>query len=269
MIGISIFLRRNSVELKEINEAITTYIRPQTFPIAVRMCQEDELPERVRLPMRDLGFKVSLCQAITMARRYGWVIAQSADDSSCSYGAISLGLLYPKEGWLDGSFGESIGQNKESAAASAQSMPRLEYGRHSHVLMAPLERANFEPQVVVVYGSPAQVIRMVQGRLGGGESSLSFRVSSGTSCANCVALPINTDECQIVMPGPGERINCSTQDAEMGCAVPASKIEGVVKGLEAGHRSGIMRYPTPNHLRFQPQHPPYITQLWDYIQGKG
>ena len=253
---------------KEINEAVTTYLRPQTFPLAVRMCQADELPERVRLPMRDLGFKVALCQAITMARRYGWVIAQALDDSSCSLGAMSLGFLFPKEGWLDGSFGESLGQSKETAAASAQNLPRLEYGRYSHVLMAPMERAVFEPQVVVVYGSPAQVMRLIQGRLTGEGNSLSFAVSSGASCANCIALPIITDECQLVMPGPGERINCSTQDSEMAIAIPLSKIDGVLSGLEAGHRSGILRYPTPNHLRFQPQHPPHIMQLWDYVKAE-
>ena len=73
------------------------------------MCNEDELPEKVVLPMHNLGLKISLCQVVTIARRYGWVIAQSVYDSSCSYGAITLGLLYPVEGWLDGSFGESIG----------------------------------------------------------------------------------------------------------------------------------------------------------------
>lgn len=256
------------MELKEISEAFASYLRPQTFPIAIRMCQADELPDRVRLPMRDLGFKVALCQALTMARRYGWVIAQSVDDSSCSFGALTLGFLFPREDWLDGSFGESLGQNKEEAARDAQNLPRLEYGRHSHVLMAPLERAAFEPQVILVYGNPAQVMRLVQGRLTVGESVLSFKVSPGASCGNCIALPIVADECQLVMPGPGERINCSTQDSEMGCAIPMSKIEGVVNGLEAGHRSGILRYPTPNHLRFQPQHPPYIYQLWDYLQRK-
>jgi len=256
------------MELKEISEAITTYIRPQTFPLAIRMCQAEELPERVRLPQRDLGFKVSLCQAITMARRYGWVIAQSMDDSSCSYGALTLGLLFPGKGWLDGSFGETLGQNKEAAAQSAQSLPRLEYGRYSHVLLAPLERATFEPQVVLIYGNPAQVMRVVQGRLTAGGTALSSKVSGGTSCGNCIVMPIITDECQIVMPGAGERINCSTQDSEMACAIPVSKIEDVVRGLEAGHRAGIARYPTPNYLRFQPQHPPYITQLWDYIKGE-
>lgn len=256
------------MELKEINEAISTYIRPQTFPMAIRMCQAEQLPERVRLPQRDLGFKVSLCQVITMARRYGWVIAQSVDDSSCSLGALSLGFLPPGEGWLDGSFGESLGQNKEVAAMSAHNLPKLEYRRYSHVLLAPLERADFEPQVIAVYGNPAQIMRLVQGRLQEEGNPLTCKVSSGASCGNCIALPIITDECQIVMPGPGERINCSTQDCEMACAVPMSKIEGVVRGLEAGHRSGILRYPTPNHLRFQPQHPPYIIQLWDYLKGE-
>ncbi len=253
---------------KEINEAVTTYLWPQTFPLAVRMCQADELPERVRLPMRDLGFKVALCQAITMARRYGWVVAQALEDSTCSLGALSLGFLFPKKGWLDGSFGETLGQDRETAAASAQNLPRLEYGRYTHVLIAPLERTVFEPQVIVVYGSPAQMMRLIQGRLNAEGRPLSFDVSSGASCANCIALPIVADECQLVMLGPGERINCSAQDSEMAVAIPMSKVDQVVSGLEAGHRSGILRYPTPNYLRFQPQHPPHIMKLWDYLSAE-
>ena len=56
--------------------------------------------------------------------------------------------------------------------------------------------------------------------------------------------------------------------SEMAIAIPLSKIDGVLSGLEAGHRCGILRYPTPNHLRFQPQHPPQITQLWDYVKAE-
>lgn len=54
------------MELKEVNRAFSTYIRPQTFPMAIRMCQTGELPERTRLPQRDLGIEVVLCQVMTM-----------------------------------------------------------------------------------------------------------------------------------------------------------------------------------------------------------
>ena len=48
-------------DAKRIDEALNQYLRLQTFPVAVRMCEsEDELPERVRIPQRDLGIDISL-----------------------------------------------------------------------------------------------------------------------------------------------------------------------------------------------------------------
>ena len=38
------------MDLKQINEALTQYIMPQCFPIALKLCQsDDELPEKVRM----------------------------------------------------------------------------------------------------------------------------------------------------------------------------------------------------------------------------
>lgn len=49
------------VDLKEVNEALTRHIRPQSFPVAIRMCESaDELPEKVRIPQRDMGSDISL-----------------------------------------------------------------------------------------------------------------------------------------------------------------------------------------------------------------
>ena len=70
--------------LKKIDEALTTYLRPQTYPVAIRMCESDaELPEKVRLPEKDLSqfawylqmgssdqtigpFAVKTCSAVTV-----------------------------------------------------------------------------------------------------------------------------------------------------------------------------------------------------------
>jgi uncharacterized protein (DUF169 family) len=44
-------------DLAKVNEALNFYVRPQTFPLAVKMCQSnEELPERARIPKRDLGY---------------------------------------------------------------------------------------------------------------------------------------------------------------------------------------------------------------------
>ena len=58
--------------LKEVIEKIESYVRPATFPVAVRLLAPDEpIPERAKRPQRDLGVQITTCQGVTMARRYG------------------------------------------------------------------------------------------------------------------------------------------------------------------------------------------------------
>ncbi len=39
------------MDLKQVNETLNSYIRPQTFPLALKLCaSQKELPERVRMP---------------------------------------------------------------------------------------------------------------------------------------------------------------------------------------------------------------------------
>ena len=85
------------------------------------------------------------------------------------------------------------------------------------------------------------------------------------SCIFSTVTPILTEECQVVLPGVGERINAMTTPDEMAFAIPASRVEHFVGGLAEGYRTGVLRYPTPTWLRFQPQHPPYLTKLLEYL----
>ena len=40
-------------DLKELGQALSTYVRPLTFPLAVKMLKsEDEIPEKTRRPRR-------------------------------------------------------------------------------------------------------------------------------------------------------------------------------------------------------------------------
>lgn len=250
------------MNMKEVNEALNFYIRPQTFPVAVRMCQSArEIPEKARFPGRDMGTAITLCQGIGMARRYGWTIAIGEADESCPHGLFVLGLV-PGNSYLDGSSAETAGLgNKEEFARRAQALSRLEYGRYSHLLVAPLHGAGFEPHLITVYGNPAQIARLVQGAVALAGGSLNTPATGGIACSPLIARTILTEECQIILAGAGDRYFALTQDSELAFSIPTCKIEMVIHGLEKGHKSGFHRYPTASSFRLEGVLPSVYYQL--------
>lgn len=262
------------MDLKRINRILSIYGGNQNCLVALRMCTSDgEIPRETKMPTRDLGFQVAFCQAINTVRRFGWVMALGKNDHACSYGALTLGFLPAKKGWLDGSFDAALKQeqrptgiDKESLARSAQALPRFEYARYKYVLMAPLEKADFEPQVILVYCNPAQIVTLVRGRLMHDGGALNFEARGGSICGNYITLPLQKDECQLGIPGAGERKLAMTKDHELFIAIPASKIEMVVEGVELIHQSVSTREPIPYTLEFQPSHPEFVDKLWDYAK---
>lgn len=255
------------VNLKEVNEALNLYIRPQTFPLAIKMCcSSDELPQKVRIPKRDLGISITVCQGIAMARRYGWTIAISNEDQCCPHGAFVLGFV-PGKGYLDGSYAESLGLGgREQFARTARALSRLEYGRYKFMLVAPLHSATFQPDLVLLFGNPAQIARLVQGALALEGGSLTSTATPGIACSGFIARPLLTGECQFILSGAGDRYFALTQDHELAFAIPQNKIDSTIKGLEVGHKSGMHRYPTPSFLRFEGQLPPAYYKFLEMLQ---
>ena len=48
------------VDLKKIAEALNRLLRPQTYPVAIRMCEPgEELPEKAKFPRKDLGISLA------------------------------------------------------------------------------------------------------------------------------------------------------------------------------------------------------------------
>jgi len=260
------------MDLKQINDALNQYVRLQTFPVAIRMCtSEEELPQKVRLPIRDLGINISLCHAIAMARRYGWTIAVDKYQT-CYAAGISMGFLPLLPDVVDGSFQESVGlwgMSKEQAATAIQNIPKFEYGKYRYVLMAPVERAAFEPHLLLIYGNPAQIWILLSGYLfGTGRSGLDVTLSPGAGCTAYITRTIQADECQFGLVGAGERLIAHPQDYECAFSIPRSKIERTVEGMQAGHQTRVFRYPVPAFLRYGSQHPPGYDEMRSHLLGE-
>jgi len=253
-------------DLSRVSEALSRYLRPLTFPVAIRMCKSaEELPERTRIPQRDMGVDISLCHAIALARRYGWMVAVDRYQT-CYVAGVSMGFLPIKPDVADGSYQASLGiwgTSQEQAAAAIASMPKFEYGRYCHVLMAPVDRADFEPHVIMVYGNPAQIWVLLNGYLSGTgtRGGLNVTLTTGSGCTSHITRTIQTDEAKFAIVGTGERLVPNTQDYECAFSVPATKIEQTIQGLERGYRIGVFRYPVPTFLRYGSQHPPGYAEM--------
>jgi uncharacterized protein (DUF169 family) len=229
------------MNLKQANETLNIYVRPQTFPIAIKLFGgEETLPEKVRMPVKDLGYQITLCQAVALSRRYGWTLAVGNEDQCCIGGHATMGFLdNPPQG----------GPNDAGK--------RHEPGKYRYMVSAPIDRADFEPDLICLYVNSAQAMRLVQAANNGG-GGIATTVATGMGdCGDIMARTIKTDSCQFILPSGGDRVFGSTQDHEVIFTIPRSKIEIMMKALEDTHKAGF-RYPILADIRHQPNLPPFL-----------
>ena len=103
------------------------------------------------------------------------------------------------------------------------------------------------------------------GMTGTGKTGLDTILAAGASCTALITRAVIEDECQFALIGVGERLIPHTQDHECALSIPASKIEQVLQGLQAGHSIGVFRYPIPAFLRYSSQHPPGYAEMRSHL----
>lgn len=251
-----------------LDAALTQYLRPQTFPLGIRLvASEGEIPPRARRPKRDLGIEVAICQSLGIARRSGWQLAVTPEDVCCPLTFIPFGFRAEVPFSAEGHACAGIyTATPEAGAASEAVVPRLPLGRYRAILVSPLARAEFEPQVVAVYGNSAQVMRLVQAALWARGGAIESCSSGRIDCAEVIIRTLLTGQPRYILPCTGDRMFGLTADDEMIFAMPWAWAEEVVAGLEGTHRAGI-RYPVPVFMRFQPQFPQRYEELRAALAG--
>jgi uncharacterized protein (DUF169 family) len=255
--------------LKQLDEAIGRYVRPDTFPLALRMIRPGEaLPEGVKVPSRSMGEQWIVCQAIGVARRYGWGIAVGREDVICPLAAISFGFHAPNDEYLKGF--ASIGMYcKDEAAATNLEAETWKFapGSYDYVCVAPLNRATFEPDVVAVYANSAQVLRLVHASLYRRGGRMVSTSGGRLDCAEIVIQTMTTNEPKVILPCTGDRVFGMAQDHEMAFAFPWSYAAEIVEGLEGTHKGGT-RYPITVDMRDTVTMPPSYQELLGMLKKR-
>lgn len=238
-----------------VKQILNLFLRTETFPVAIRMIsRKDKLPEQVIVPGPHWNMQITVCQALALARRHGLMIALSQNEMYCPVAGLMLGLLPAKQDILNGTHPVSFPfwvKNQNIRNKMIRTMPRLKYGSYTHVVIAPLQKADFEAHVIIVYGNPAKISRLIQASIySSGEAVKAENVGS-LACGDLITKPMLTEKCHFSMLGGGERLIAQTQDDEAAFAILLSKIEAIMEGIKRSHELG-MRYPTQSYLKFTP-----------------
>jgi uncharacterized protein (DUF169 family) len=257
-------------KLQKYNEEILYYVRPSTFPLALKMMTSlDVSDQKIKRSQKQLNLNFFLCQAIGISRRQGWSILLDKHDISCPSALFYLGLAKPPPSYWKGKFVFApYNQTEEARARRSHSFSFFTLNKYKGILIAPLFKADFEPDSILVYGNPAQMMRFVQASVFKRGSALKFSAEGSGSCSIEVVRPILRNQVMLVLPGNGERIFGLTQDDEMAFVIPNKKIEEMITSLRETYEGG-QRFPIPSYGQFTPQLPSdYMRLLKTIRRGK-
>lgn len=252
-----------SDEIKRLDEVLKEYVRVMTFPLAVKFLKDAPLPARARRPLDFAGYPLTLCQGIGLARRYGWVVGYRREDHACAPSLAFFGYEAMPDAMREGYLAYPLYAKTLAAGALTEgAADALERGGAGNILIAPLHKTDFVPDVILIYGNPGQVVRLIQAANYAEGGGLESRFCGRIACASELVTPYLKQKYNVTIPGAGEKVFGHTSDDEMAFSFPYGKTEDLIEGLVKTHESGIARFPAPiSGLRMKPVFPPKYQEL--------
>jgi uncharacterized protein (DUF169 family) len=238
------------------SEIIRELLRLETRPVGVLLLESEDC-----LPRRPLPFKVNICQLISMARHQGRAASGVPGSMVCAIGAACTGLIDTPPQFLDGT--AAVGRYTADAEAGrrffANTFMLSGTGtRFAAVHLAPLDSwEGAEPQVVVIYGNPAQMMRLVHAcTYSSGEKVAADTVAEAAVCS-AIGFAVSTGRPVLGLPCAGDRRFGGTQNHEMVFCTPSGLMEDLASALLDLSLQGPL-YPVPPNVMWTPQMPvPY------------
>lgn len=235
----------------EYAERLEKLLRMSTYPLAVKMLvRVEDIPDLAVKPLRDFGHHMYTCQCFAIARRNGAMIAQTQEDMWCFEPAIGYGFTNNNveafndglKFFLDGKTRYPSGaKNIAVASRWARSFPRFEAGKYNAIVIAPLMRAAFKPDLVVLYVDPCQLTQILAGIMAEWGDSVACNLSAAGGCVHYVVPPMQTNEFWISCPCFGDQSMAMSPFDELVFSMPLAKVKGLIDGMEyrAAYRGGM------------------------------
>lgn len=233
--------------LAESARGIEQLMRLRTFPIGLKMLERlDELNEIPKV--RQLNHKEALCQLVSLARIYGWTVAATSNDLASPNCRSIVGLAETDESILNGSFTAGTWEKTlEDASKHQKSIRRIPPGRYEAIVLGPAAGEKFEPDVVLFYGTPAQIILMVNGLQWEDYRRIEMSSVGESACSDSIVQSFLNQEPTVAIPCLAERRFGGVAEDELVMAMPPRFVPKMLDGLRGLWAAGTIRYPIPTY----------------------
>jgi uncharacterized protein (DUF169 family) len=234
--------------LELFNKAIREYVRTETFPVAIKMVADaKEIPENIHTVKNQLDVTMALCQGWGKARFNGESVAMLKEDISCPVALFTLGLADPPQSWNEGDlYLNTYAVNQRAAANIARAMYKLPKGKYAGVVMAPIHACSFEPDLVLLYCTLSQLLRLLSAALCREGGRFENSIFPPGVCTDVIAPVIQTKKCRFGIPCFGDRKYEYTPDNELVFSAPWDRLEEIADGLKFFYETAhTIPYPRP------------------------
>ncbi|MCK5352997.1 DUF169 domain-containing protein [bacterium] len=232
--------------LENLDAALNLNVKPSTFPVAVKLAREsEEIIGRFKRPSRDLHHPVAACQGVNITRTFGWTLVFGRDDHACPLASVAAGHLEPDE-FLGGAVADAYQDDPEVVGRMEVGYPRHPMDELDQIWLSTLSRCEFEPDLIIVYGTPAQILVLIHAANYGYGEGVTSSSTGRFGCADWIAGVVQSDECEYAIPCSGEKMFAGTQDHEMSFIIPRSRFQSITEGLGIMRKKGTYRYPVLN-----------------------
>lgn len=239
----------------------------RTYPIAIKMLKdESETPKGAVRPKRDLKTHYAACQAFGIVRRRGTTLAMFLEDHWCFEPIIGYGLVEPPEDFLEGSGSAFFVQNREGAKKRSSEIPLLPHGKYAGMVLAPLHKANFSPDLTMIYCNASQLRHMLFAYMLKNGRRVTSTLDPIWSCVHSIVPSLTKGTCEVTVPDPGDFERGAAGDDEMIFTVPAGNMKEFMDGVYHYEKAGMGYRSFGRDLKGDFQQPPFYQ---DYFKKWG
>ncbi len=217
-------------------------MRLKSFPVAFTLFENKN--EMNEIPfLRRVNHKSTLCQLLNLARNSDWTVGAELKDFTSVMCPSIIGLTDIPQFMKDGTFRSLVWtKNRADGKIYENSIPRVPIGKYEAVAVAPLVYNPFDPDIILIYANPAQMMLLINSLQFEDYEVMQFFCVGESSCSDAIARCINTGKPSLTIPCFGERRYGHAQDDELVMALPPNLLDKTLKGMKSLYNRGI-RYP--------------------------